>query len=94
MEQIRLSKIYPLNYIKICSGLFIPDGFRKKPFEQLSGGEKTRVLLAKSLLKNPDILLLIEKTTIKELRPTKTQPTGPTKKPNNTLKMSKIENEI
>lgn len=50
------------NINKVCSGLLIPDSFRVKLFEGLSGGEKTRVLLAKVLLEAPDILLLDEPT--------------------------------
>lgn len=45
---------------KICSGLKIKEEWFKREFKQLSGGEKSRVVLGKILLENPDILLLDE----------------------------------
>jgi ATPase subunit of ABC transporter with duplicated ATPase domains len=45
---------------KVCTGLKINDQFKEKLFSQLSGGEKTTVILGKILLENPDILLLDE----------------------------------
>jgi ATP-binding cassette, subfamily F, member 3 len=45
---------------KVCTGLKIDDAFKEKPFSQLSGGEKTTIILGKILLQNPDILLLDE----------------------------------
>lgn len=45
---------------KVCTGLKINDDFKNKLFLNLSGGEKTTVILGKILLQDPDILLLDE----------------------------------
>lgn len=47
---------------KICNGLDIPAKQRTQPFALLSGGEKTRVNLARIILEQTDILLLDEPT--------------------------------
>ncbi|QLY79917.1 ribosomal protection-like ABC-F family protein [Clostridium intestinale] len=49
-------------FSKVCEGLKFKDSFLDRSFDLLSGGEKTRVVLGKILLENPDILLLDEPT--------------------------------
>ena len=53
---------------KICNGLGISRNQRKQLFGSLSGGEKTRVNLARLLLEQTDILLLDEPTNHLDLR--------------------------
>ena len=53
---------------KICNGLGITQVQRQQSFASLSGGEKTRVNLARLLLEKTDILLLDEPTNHLDLR--------------------------
>ena len=53
---------------KICNGLGITPEQRIQEFDSLSGGEKTRVNLARLLLEKTDILLLDEPTNHLDLR--------------------------
>ena len=56
------------NKNKVCNGLSIPQAMREQPFDKLSGGEKTRVNLARLILEDTDILLLDEPTNHLDLR--------------------------
>ena len=53
---------------KVCNGLGITQKQRSQSFDSLSGGEKTRVNLARLLLEKTDILLLDEPTNHLDLR--------------------------
>ena len=53
---------------KVCNGLGISADQRQQLFDSLSGGEKTRVNLARLLLEKTDILLLDEPTNHLDLR--------------------------
>ena len=76
LEYDRLSTAYEVgggyemdtNVDKICNGLGIPQAMRKQEFAALSGGEKTRVNLARLLLEQTDVLLLDEPTNHLDLR--------------------------
>lgn len=55
---------------RVANGLDIPESMRNQPFESLSGGEKTRVNLARLILEDTDILLLDEPTNHLDLHAT------------------------
>ena len=58
------------NKNKVCNGLSISQAMRGQLFDQLSGGEKTRVNLGRLILEDTDILLLDEPTNHLDLRAT------------------------
>ena len=55
---------------RVANGLDIPAAMRSQLFDSLSGGEKTRVNLARLLLEDTDILLLDEPTNHLDLKST------------------------
>ena len=55
---------------RVANGLEITETMRAQPFDSLSGGEKTRVNLARLILEDTDILLLDEPTNHLDLHAT------------------------
>ena len=55
---------------RVANGLDLSPALRARPFDLLSGGEKTRVNLARLLLEDTDILLLDEPTNHLDLKST------------------------
>ncbi|NLH01589.1 MAG: ABC-F family ATP-binding cassette domain-containing protein [Clostridiales bacterium] len=55
---------------RVANGLEIPSAMREQKFSELSGGEKTRVNLARLILEDTDILLLDEPTNHLDLKAT------------------------
>ena len=56
--------------VKVANGLDIDEAMRQRLFSQLSGGERTRVNLARLILEQTDILLLDEPTNHLDLHAT------------------------
>ena len=71
-ESFRRLGGYDMEYERnrVANGLDIPAAMRAQPFDSLSGGEKTRVNLARLILEDTDILLLDEPTNHLDLRAT------------------------
>ena len=70
MQEFLRADGYELDRLRntVANGLRIPQSQREQKFSSLSGGEKTRVNLARLMLEDTDILLLDEPTNHLDLR--------------------------
>lgn len=61
---------YEIRIKIVLNGLGFPEDVWEKPAQNFSGGQKTRILLAAALVKNPDFLILDEPTNHLDIRMT------------------------
>ena len=59
---------YPIAVSTVLSGLGLDETHRHRPLDQLSGGQQTRMMLARLLLERPNILVLDEPTNHLDLQ--------------------------
>lgn len=71
-EQIRFEALggydYTTRIAQVLGGLGFEESDYQRPLSQLSGGQKTRALLARLLLEGPDLLILDEPTNHLDIR--------------------------
>jgi len=72
LAEFQMNDGYELDRLRntVANGLSIPQSQREQFFDTLSGGEKTRINLARLILENTDILLLDEPTNHLDMKAT------------------------